>query len=141
MNWPPLTNEVDASVSALRTRRKVENAAADWVASGRDREELLGARGLARAVVDIGAHMERLRANDALRGPRRKRLPWPGHRRLVTTRIDLDDMGREFLEASIRAESSRRRRGTAVIVVIAARRPPQLEWTVSGVHAGRSAMS
>ena len=124
VNWPPLTQEIDSQVTALRARRVVENTANEWVASGRDARALLQGGQLARAKVDTGAEMKRangIDAEPAAEQDRRSKAPnwWPGHRRLVT-RVDLNHDGRAFLEASIRADQSRRRRAvTRVIGVIA----------------------
>jgi WD40 repeat protein len=114
VHWPPLKAEIDARVTALRARRVVENAANDWEASGHDKRALLPARLLAKATVDLGAELQPTTDGSGDAAPRRKRritLPrwWPGHRRLVT-RVDLNDTGRAFLDASIRSARSRRRR-------------------------------
>ena len=123
VNWPPLTQEIDAQVTALRARRVVESTANEWMASGRDARALLQGGQLARAKVDTGAEMKRANGIDAdpAGQDRRSKAPnwWPGHRRLVT-RVDLNHDGKAFLEASIRADQSRRRRAaTRVIGVIA----------------------
>ncbi|HWS94131.1 MAG TPA: WD40 repeat domain-containing protein, partial [Mycobacterium sp.] len=119
VNWPPLKDEIDADVTALRARRIVENAGNDWATGGRDVGSLLQGRQLAKAVVDTGAELQRITEPSA---PRRHwRTPgwWPGRRRLLT-RVDLDETGREFLEASIRTDRARRlRRITQVAAVIA----------------------
>ena len=57
VHWPPLKDEIDAQRAALRARRVVENAANDWVASGRDEGALLHDRQLAKATVDTGAEL------------------------------------------------------------------------------------
>ena len=120
VNWPPLKGEIDAQVTALRARRVVENAASDWVASGREEGALLQGRQLAKATVDTGAEMGPVRMRDrpSSGGPnRRMRLPtwWHGHRRLVT-RVDLNEAGRDFLGASMRADRARRRRRAMQVV-------------------------
>ncbi len=99
-NWPPLATEIDKQAAALRARRVVENAANEWVAGGRDVGALLHGPQLAKATVDTGAELTPI--SDT---PRQWRAP----RRLVT-RVDINDTGREFLEASIRTDRSRRRR-------------------------------
>jgi hypothetical protein len=114
VNWPPLKNEIEAEATALRARRVVENAANDWVASGRDEGALLQGRQLAKATVEAGAELEPVKDSD------RKSLAgakfgfttptwWPSRDQLVT-RVELNQAGREFLEASIRADRTRRRR-------------------------------
>jgi WD40 repeat protein len=114
VNWPPLKNEIEAEATALRARRVVENAAHDWAASGRDEGTLLQGRQLAKATVDTGAEMKRIK--DADKGPRSdlKRW-WPGRGRLVT-RVELNETGRAFLGASIRTDRVRRWRIRALIV-------------------------
>ena len=119
VNWPPLKDEIDADVTALRARRIVENAGNDWAAGGRDVGSLLQGRQLAKAAVDTGAELERITKPSMQQ--RHWKTPgwWPGGRRLVT-RVDLNETGREFLEASIRADRARRlRRITQVAAVIA----------------------
>ena len=114
VNWPPLKDQIDAHATALRTRRQVENAAEDWNTGGRDKRALMQGPQLTKARADLGAKMKlmskvepsqshsappavtRQGVLDQLRGE-----VWPDHRRLVT-RVDLNDTGREFLEASIR---------------------------------------
>ena len=64
VHWPPLKDEIDAQATALRARRVVENAANDWVASGRDASALLQGRQLAKATVDTGAELQRLGSTD-----------------------------------------------------------------------------
>jgi TIR domain/AAA ATPase domain len=136
-HWPPLKAEIDAQVSALRARRVVENAASDWDATGRDKSALLPSRQLAKATVDLGAEFTPL-------DPRTGR--WRGRRRLVS-RVDLNDSGRAFLDASMRAARSRRRRtlvgvisvitvfalvaATAVVGLVLARRSQQQAETTS----------
>ena len=120
VNWPPLKDEIDAQAAALRARRVVESAANDWAASGRDERTLLQGGQLAKASVDIGAELEPVtmsNANVSAGRNRRWHLPrwWPSHRRLVS-RVELNDTGREFLEASIRSDRARRRRRRALVV-------------------------
>ena len=64
VNWPPLTDEIDAQAAALRARRVVENAANDWAAGGRDEGALLQGRQLAKATVDTGAELEPVAKSD-----------------------------------------------------------------------------
>jgi len=84
VNWRPLKDEIDAQIAALRARRVVENAANDWVASGRDEGTLLQGRQLAKATVDTGAELEPVAKSDEDISARRKRglrLPasWPAN--------------------------------------------------------------
>ena len=99
-NWAPLTDEIDAQVIALRARRVVENAANDWSATGRDDSALLQGKQLTKATVDIGANLES--------APRPKAKLRPA--RQLVTRVELNDTGRDFLEASMRADRRRRLR-------------------------------
>ena len=124
-NWPPLATEVDEQAAALRARRVVENAANDWVAGGRDDSALLQGGQLAKATVDTGAELTPVARPLNSSGAHRRLWSlerWTKPRRLVT-RVDLDETGHEFLEASMRTDRSRRiRRRTqvgAVIVVLA----------------------
>ena len=127
VNWKPLKDEIDAQQTALRARRVVENEAADWAAGGREAGLLLQGGKLTKAMVDTGAKLEPLRDNigGETSGPKRRfGLPGLGSRpRRLLTRVELNDTGREFLEASIRTDRTRRRRRiiqvAAVIVVLA----------------------
>ena len=127
VNWPPLKDEIDAQATALRARRVVENAARDWVASGRDVSALLQGRQLAKATVDTGAELQPVTVTDGRQAAERKRrvtLPtWRPRSGRLVTRVNLNDTGREFLEASMRADRSRRRRQmirvASVMVVLA----------------------
>ena len=72
--------------------------------------------------MDTGADLEPVAKSDEdpSLGKMRVRLPawWPGQRRLVTD-VEFNDAGREFLEASIRADRAHhRRRRTQVVAVI-----------------------
>jgi WD40 repeat protein len=122
MNWPPLKNEIEAEATALRARRVVENAADDWVASGRDEGALLQGRQLAKATVEAGAELESAKDSDRSSLAGRKfgfKIPtwWPSRDQLVT-RVELNDAGREFFEASIRADRARRRRTAMRVVAV-----------------------
>ncbi|BBX72076.1 nSTAND1 domain-containing NTPase [Mycolicibacterium psychrotolerans] len=93
VNWRPLNKEIDAEVTALRTRRVVEMSAQDWEANGRDPAVLLLGLPLTKAIVDTGATFD------------------PAHKgRLLTTRVDLNDSAREFLAASEGSERAKRAR-------------------------------
>src|SRR5262249_24413597 len=118
VNWPPLKDEIDAQAAALRARRVVESAANDWDAGGRDNSALLQRRQRAKATVDTGAELEPV---DKIDEDRKRRLAfpkwWQGDRRLVT-RVDLNEIGRAFLEASMRTYRSRRRRRITQVVAV-----------------------
>jgi WD40 repeat protein len=122
VNWAPLKDEIDVEVTALRGRRIVENAANDWVASGRDQGTLLQGRQLAKATVDTGVELKAVTTNEANHSAAQARplaTRLSGSRRLVS-RVELNDTAREFLEASMRFDRARRRRRvTQVVAVIA----------------------
>ena len=123
LNWPPLKNEIDADVTALRARRVVETAARDWAASGRDAAVLLQGGPLAKAMVDTGAELEAVTYSEPATGGRPGRLKAPQgwrRRRRLTTRVDLDDTARDFLEASADADRSRRARAKQKTVAVIA---------------------
>ena len=138
VNWPPLKLQIEQHVDALRARRIVENAANDWEAGGRDSAALLQGRPLAKAMVDTGAELEPVTAagEPATDGhPSRAALtgPWR-HRRRLTTRVDLDDNAREFLEASADAEHSRRLRAKTKTVAIIATLAVIAATAVAGLY-------
>lgn len=121
VNWRPLKEQIDAQQNALRARRVVENEAADWVQGGRVPGLLLQGGKLTKAVVDIGAELKpRDSVGHQTSGPKR-RLTVPrlgsSQPRLVT-RVELNDAGSEFLEASIRDDRSRRLRRTIQVVAV-----------------------
>ncbi|MGH3913011.1 MAG: AAA family ATPase, partial [Pseudonocardiaceae bacterium] len=117
--WLPLVEAITASVSALRARRTVEHAAAGWHNSGRPPSRLWGGGQLAAAVADTGA---RIRTRTALAnpGPRQGPARWlPRHHRvLITGRIALSPMARDFLHTSIRRDRYRRSRAIIVLSVL-----------------------
>ncbi len=86
--WPPLAQAIAANVSALRARRAVEHAAAEWAANGRPSSRLWEGGQLAAAVADL------------------------------TDRDTLTPIARSFLHASIRRDRYRRRRATTVLSVL-----------------------
>ncbi|HZM75083.1 MAG TPA: TIR domain-containing protein [Candidatus Limnocylindrales bacterium] len=116
--WPPLAQATAKATVALRTRRDVENAAADWVASGQDRQRLWDGGHLAATVENLGARMGRPDGN--------QRWHRPGKKILLVERIDIDETGRQFLHAGIRRDRRKRRllvatlSGLLAIAVIAA---------------------
>jgi len=124
VNWPPLKDEIETQVAALRARRVVENAANDWVASGRDARTLLQGGQLAKATVDTGAELQPVSDSDGNPATGRNRLlglpkRWSRRRQLVT-RVDLNEIGGQFLEASIRTDRARRRRRMIQVAAVIA---------------------
>ncbi len=109
-SWPPLARAITAKAVGLRARGTVEDAAREWDKSGRPATRLLwdGDR-LAAALSDTGARM-RL-APRVIGAPGTGRLPrWVRRRHLVTERVDVNPMARDFLERSFRRDRFRRRR-------------------------------
>ena len=132
VNWQPLKDEIDVEAGALRARGVVETAARAWAEGGRDESALLQDRQLAKATVDLGAQLKPIdkgegilkRLSPAAGEHLLRILFWremePSNRRLVT-RVDLDEVGRAFLEASMRADRarlSRRRAARARMVAV-----------------------
>jgi Novel STAND NTPase 1/TIR domain/WD domain, G-beta repeat len=122
--WPPLADAVAKAGVALRARREVEHAAAEWAATGRPRRRLWRSDQLAVAVENVGARLRRA-GQPGDRGWRRRRGRFSG-RFLTTKRIDLGEIGREFLRASMRRDRWLRRRlvtvlsGLLAVAVVAA---------------------
>ncbi len=96
--WPPLAQAIEENASALRARRAVEQAAAEWNDNGRPPTRLWERGQLAAAVADTGAHVQ--------------------SRELVTDRIDVSPTARTFLRASIRRDRIRRGRAITVLSVL-----------------------
>jgi WD40 repeat protein len=123
-SWPPLKDEIETQVAALRARRVVESAANDWVASGRDERSLLQGGQLTKATVDTGAVLKPIGKPDANSSSGRNRFPGlrmlRRSRRRLVTRVDLDEIGEQFLEASIRADRARRRRRIVQVAAVIA---------------------
>ncbi|MHC1560795.1 nSTAND1 domain-containing NTPase [Actinomycetospora sp. C-140] len=99
--WPPLAEAIDRESTALRAKRRVEQAAADWEARGGGAGGLWEGTQLAGVVGDLGAHTDRWR---------------PGRRAgLATDRIEVGPGVRSFLLTSMTRDRRRRRRGVAVL--------------------------
>ena len=96
--WAPLAHAIGENVSALRARRTVEQAAAEWNGHGRLPVRLWERGQLAAAVADTGAHVQ--------------------SRDLVTDRVNLSPTARIFLRASIRRDRIRRGRAITVLSVL-----------------------
>jgi WD40 repeat protein len=115
--WPPLAEEISKNVPALRARRAIEHAAADWDDHGRPLTQLWGGGQLAAAITDTEA---RYRPAVASTPGRRGPASWL-HRRpraLVIGRVDLSCAARDFLRASIRRDRARRRRSTVILATL-----------------------
>ncbi|MBV9314373.1 MAG: TIR domain-containing protein [Pseudonocardia sp.] len=98
--WPPLAQAIEENAMALRARRVVEQAAAEWDDEGRLPARLWERGRLAAAVADTGA---RIHAGD-----------------LITERVELSPTARVFLRTSIRRDRVRRRRALTVLSVLLA---------------------
>jgi WD40 repeat protein len=119
VNWPPLTDEIDTKVIALRARRSVETAADDWEANQRHPAILLQGRQLAKAMEDTGADFEPVSRRESTSNDHPRQLNVRRERRQLTTRVDLDDSARAFLEASAEADRvriARAKRKTVAVV-------------------------
>jgi WD40 repeat protein len=90
--------------------------AADWADDGREPQRLWRHGQLAAALADTGARLERTSGPHQL-GPSGVR--WrPGHRSVVTDRVELSGRAREFLQRSVRRDRRRRRRATSILSVL-----------------------
>jgi WD40 repeat protein/type II secretory pathway predicted ATPase ExeA len=123
--WPPLAAAITAAASALRMRRAVEQAAAEWDEKGRPSSRLWERGQLAAAVNDTGA---RIRPSSRPGGQPHATTSWPGqrltdwlprgNRLLVTDKVELSQRARDFLHTSIRVDRRRRRRATTILSVL-----------------------
>ncbi|MGH3872112.1 MAG: TIR domain-containing protein [Pseudonocardiaceae bacterium] len=122
--WPPLAQAIAAAKSALRARRAVEQAAAEWHSATRSPDRLWERGQLAAAVADTDARIHTGRRSvvsvAADEPPTRGLARWlpRRHRALVTDRVDLSPTARTFLHASIRRDRYRRRRATTVLSML-----------------------
>ena len=124
--WPPLAAAITAASTALRARRQIEQAAADWAEHKQPPERLWERGQLAAALADTGArlqasnHPHRSEHDEAAAAPTRppslvwRRRPHLGHR-VVTDRVELSRQARDFLLASIRRDRRRRGRNTTIL--------------------------
>ncbi|MBV8995064.1 MAG: WD40 repeat domain-containing protein, partial [Pseudonocardiales bacterium] len=134
--WPPLTEAITGASTALRARRQIEQAAAEWANAGHSPDRLWEGGQLAAAVADVGArlriHSQNVQPRTAPDGmeqeepqeptrlalphPQRQRQPVLGrHRVLIVDRIELSLQARNFLYASIRRERRRRHQTTTIL--------------------------
>jgi WD40 repeat protein len=122
-SWPPLLAAIEATRAALRARRAVELAAAEWDDAGRPSIRLWERDQLAAAVADTGARRAAQPANRVPSAqPRSKWSQLAGQltrpRALVTGKVELSPRARDFLYRSIRKDRSRRRRTVTVLSVL-----------------------
>jgi len=114
--WPPLAQAIAENVSALRARRSIEHAAAEWKGNGHPPSRLWGGGQLAAAVADTGARIRAAAADaSAERGPARRLRR---RAELVADRVELSPTARDFLHTSIRRDRYLRRRVTTVLSVL-----------------------
>ncbi|MFX0577584.1 TIR domain-containing protein [Nocardia nepalensis] len=107
-NWARLRDAIAKKSAALRARRAVEVAAAEWEQDRKKPKRLWERDRLAVAMKDIGARLRLL--------PRPQLRRWPPRlRKLGTTRVEISSRAREFLERSYRRDRFRRGRATAVL--------------------------
>jgi WD40 repeat protein len=125
--WPPLAEAITAASTALRARRQIEQAAANWAEHEQPSDRLWERGQLAAALADTGARLQT--SNESPPGAqdegapvatRRTLLLWRrrphlGHRVVVTDRVELSGQARDFLLASIRRDRRRRGRSTAIL--------------------------
>ncbi|MGH3694408.1 MAG: TIR domain-containing protein [Pseudonocardiaceae bacterium] len=122
--WSPLAQAIAAAESALRARRAIEQAAAEWRGDTRPSDRLWERGQLAAAIADTGARIDAGHRSAA--GVPADALPIRGlarwlprrHRALVTDRVDLSPTARAFLYASIRRDRYLRRRATTILSVL-----------------------
>ena len=128
--WPPLAQAIGENASALRARRTLEQAAAQWHENGSPRERLWSGGQLAAAVTDIGARLSVASASSvshtqpdvsaSVLGRRHSPSRWLTQRRrvLITSRVDISSIARQFLHTSIHRDRIRRRRALTVLCVL-----------------------
>ena len=117
-SWPPLEKRITASAAALRARRQVEQAAAEWTEHGQAPARLWERGRLAAALADTGAHLHRSGHDVATGLTTESEHRWTHrYRTVVADRVELSVQARNFLGASIRRD--RRRRGRAVSILSA----------------------
>jgi WD40 repeat protein len=127
--WPPLEKAISAAASALRARRRVEQAAVEWAQHGHSPSQLWERGQLAAAMADTGAHLQSRRKahaespSSSERGgtSRPRRRPAVGrHRLLVADRVELSPPARDFLLTSYRRDRRRRGRSLAILSTLLA---------------------
>jgi WD40 repeat protein len=99
--WAPLARAVEANASALRARRRIEQAADDWSAEGRAPARLWEGGQLASAFTDAGVRTSSVRSG-----------------RLVADRVALSSNALKFLGAGRRRDRRRRARSVTVLALL-----------------------
>ncbi|MCA1682067.1 MAG: hypothetical protein LC700_02825, partial [Actinobacteria bacterium] len=123
--WPPLTQAISETGTALRTRRLLEQAAAEWDHAGRKPSFLWERDRLAAAMSDTGAQLRRTpRAHSSIGATITGRLrARRGPREVTSGRVELGLPVRAFLHAGIRHHQRRRHQlitavATALVIAI-----------------------
>lgn len=107
-HWPPLRAAVSERATALRARRVVEQAAAEWDEDQWPVTRLWEGGRLAAALGDIGARLR------VMAKPQWRRWP-PRVRQLVVEHVEISTRATNFLEASYRRDRFLRRRAVVVL--------------------------
>ncbi|WP_020386515.1 TIR domain-containing protein [Kribbella catacumbae] len=128
--WPPLDAAIKEARTALRARRAVEHAAADWSEQHRPADRLWERAQLDSAVLDTGARIQR---EPAETGRTWQRWLPGGERKVVTDRVELSSTARDFLYSSITRDRQRRRLATTILSVLLV-----LALTAAGIAAVQS---
>ena len=120
--WPPLSEAITAAASALRARRRVEQAAAEWAEHGHAPTRLWERGQLAAALADTGARLRPAHAGRSTTRIEQDPEPsrrWPSrHRTVAAQRVELSAQAWDFLRASSR-RARRRVRGAFAALIAA----------------------
>ena len=122
--WPPLARSIADNAAALRARRRVEQAAAEWTDQQQPARRLWTGDQLAAARADTGARFERTStAAPTINGSGRSvEVPATKSASRSVTDVALNPSAREFLYASIHRDRFVRWRitvGLAILLVFA----------------------
>ncbi|MEO7195001.1 MAG: TIR domain-containing protein, partial [Pseudonocardiaceae bacterium] len=109
--WPPLAQAISAAGAALRMRRMLEQASAEWENADHSTSFLWERDRVAAAVSETGAQLRRVHparpgAKDPITGRFRALR---GRREVTSGRVEIGSTVRAFLHASIRHQQRRRR--------------------------------
>ena len=109
--WPPLAQAISAAGAALRMRRMLEQASAEWEHADHSASFLWEQDRVAATVSDTGAQLRRVHpfrpgAKDTITGRFRALR---GHREVTSGRVELGPAVKAFLQASIHHQQRRRR--------------------------------
>lgn len=129
--WQPLKEAISANTSALRARRLVEQAAAEWQADGRPPGGLWEQGRTLSALTDLDAKFRREETSQVAVASTRQATGgkrWHALKRrrvLSSSRVELGASALDFLRASIHRNRRRRRRSvttlsTLLVIAVAA---------------------